>query len=94
MSKKQTPKVGDLVEVYYLDHSTRDVWTDKAEGMEVIECRYVGWVDRIDAQVLQLYANETDRERVSQHSLTLRKCITRLTVLKRATTAAPKWTKK
>lgn len=94
MSKKQTPKVGDLVVVYYHDHSTRDVWADKAEAMNVIECRYVGWVDRIDAKVLQLYANETDRERVSQHSLTLRNCITRVDVLQRATVAAPKWTKK
>lgn len=94
MNKQQTPKVGDLVEVYYLDHSTRDVWTDKNEVLDVIECRYVGWIDHIDVKVLQLYANETDRERVSQHSLTLRNCITRLTILQPAKSAAPKWSTK
>lgn len=94
MSQKQTVKVGDLVELYWDDHSSRDVWADKGCDMGRVECRSVGWVDRIDAKVVQLYANETDRDRISQQSLTLRRCITRVTVLKPAEKTKPRWSKK
>ncbi len=94
MSKQSLPKVGDLVEVYWWDHSSRDQWQNKGCKSEVIECRSVGWLDRVDRIGMQLYSNETDGERISQEFIVVRSCITRIVILKRATAAAPKWTKK
>lgn len=94
MSKKQTPKVGDLVELYWWDHSSYDYWADKGCKLELIECRSIGWVDRVDAVAIQCYCSETNRNRISQQFVVLRSGITRLIVLKRAKSAAPKWTKK
>lgn len=90
---KQVPKVGDLIEVYWWDHSSRDQWENKGQKTDVIECRSVGWVDRVDRIGMQLYSNETDGGRISQQFIVVRSCITRLIVLKRAKQAAPKWTK-
>lgn len=94
MSKKQAPKVGDLVELYWWDHAGRLSWVNKGEYVESIECRSVGWVEAVNKQSICTYASETSGDRVSEQSNTLRSCITRINILKRATAAAPKWTNK
>lgn len=94
MSQKQTVKVGDLVEVYWDDHSSRDQWADKGCTVAIIQIRSVGWVDRMDAKVMQLYASETNNDRVSQQALIIRKCITRMQVVKPAARSKACWSKK
>lgn len=93
MSKAQTPKVGDLIEMYWWDHAGRNSWVDKGDSVKAVECRSVGWVEAVTKQSICTYGSETSRERVSEQANTLRSCITRLTVLQRAKTTAPKWTK-
>lgn len=93
MSKKQAPKVGDLIEVYWWDHASYDYWSDKGCKLDLIECRSVGFVDRVDATSIQLYTSETNRNRISQQAVVLRSGITRIKVLQCAKSAAPKWTK-
>ncbi|MCK5641676.1 MAG: hypothetical protein KAJ19_12820 [Gammaproteobacteria bacterium] len=96
-SKKQTPKVGDLVEVYWLDHSGQDKWVErdaKDAVVQLIECRSIGWVQLIEMESLCLYASETDRGCISQQCTIVRSCITSMKVLRRAKAAAPHWSKK
>lgn len=94
MSKQQMPKPGDLVELYWWDHSGRDSWIDKGESVEIIECRSIGWVEAVNKQSICTYASETNRDKVSEQSNIVRKCLTRINILQHAKAAAPKWTKK
>lgn len=97
MSKTQTPKVGDLIDVYWLDNATRDRWMPNDEDTSSISpstCRTVGWVRRYTSEHLEMHGSMTDYGNISQQMAILRCCITRLAILQRATAAAPKWTKK
>lgn len=90
MAKKPVPEVGDLIMLYWVDIQEDSAWREVGdEGGELTTCRSVGWVVRVDKNVVALtrtYGKHSgEGEEFAGDSIVFpRGCVTSFRVLSKA----------